>query len=318
MSSGVLFVHLLGTFFYWKVIAVVCSVLPLVAGVFIVFAFPESPSWLTKKGRLGDAEKAFKWYRGNCAKASKELKALLRSKIPLENAQNVNTFKYLTKKEFLKPVFIMCLFLTAIDFSGSFAIVFYSVSLIQGVIGEGINEYSATILVDTLRVASAVAACFIIKHCKRKTLLLFSGIGCGSSAFALSFFLYISKSYSLLLSNFSVLPLVFIMGHVVFMMIGMAPLSSCLISEVFPLRMRGFGSCVVLGVSYVNLFVAIKTTPAMFDGLGYAGSFFVYGVVVFVGAVVLYAFLPETTGAQLMEARGAVENGVGRGSERVS
>lgn len=292
--------------------------LPLVAGVFIVFAFPESPSWLTKKGRFGDAEKAFKWYRGNCAKAKKELKALLGSKTPIQNTQNVKTIKYLMKKEFLRPVFLMCLFLTAIDFSGSFAIVFYSISLIRGVVGEAINEYSATILVDSLRVASAIAACFIINHCKRKTLLILSGIGCGSSAFALSAFLYLSKTYQSLLSSFSVLPLFFIMGHVVFMMIGMAPLSSCLISEVFPLRMRGFGSCVVLGVSYVNLFVAIKTTPAMFDGLGYAGSFFVYGLVVFVGSIVLYVALPETTGAQLMEARYAVENSMKRDNEGVS
>lgn len=61
--SGVLTQFLLGTFLHWRSVALVSSVLPVVACILLFFV-PESPYWLASKNRLDEAQKSIAWLRG--------------------------------------------------------------------------------------------------------------------------------------------------------------------------------------------------------------------------------------------------------------
>jgi len=60
MALGISYVYLLGTFLPWHILSYICSVVPLITFVGIIFA-PESPYWLFANGKVAEAEKAYNW-----------------------------------------------------------------------------------------------------------------------------------------------------------------------------------------------------------------------------------------------------------------
>jgi hypothetical protein len=63
MALGISYIYLLGAFLPWHLLAYVCCAVPFVTVVGVMFA-PESPVWLKANGRLGEAERAANWLKG--------------------------------------------------------------------------------------------------------------------------------------------------------------------------------------------------------------------------------------------------------------
>ena len=60
---------------HWKVVCVVCGLLPVVTFVSMIF-LPETPPWLVLHGRKEEAERVLRWLRGEKFDISAELSAL--------------------------------------------------------------------------------------------------------------------------------------------------------------------------------------------------------------------------------------------------
>lgn len=73
--AGILFVYIIGaiTTVFWM--NVICSIFPLVFGIFFFF-MPESPVYLVSKNRNEEAAKAFKWLRGRRYNPTQEIEDL--------------------------------------------------------------------------------------------------------------------------------------------------------------------------------------------------------------------------------------------------
>ncbi|XP_041984066.1 facilitated trehalose transporter Tret1-like [Aricia agestis] len=75
---GILLLHILGHFLYWKTVILVPVTLA-VTSFAIVSTWPESPSWFASKNNFRECERTFYWLRGKSTDSVQELKELIEA-----------------------------------------------------------------------------------------------------------------------------------------------------------------------------------------------------------------------------------------------
>lgn len=204
------------------------------------------------------------------------------------------------KGRFLKPMAIIVVFLVMTQFTGVNAIAFYSVAIIQETIGGGLNEYTAMLLVDVLRVVASLIACILLRKMGRRPLALISGIGCTTSLIFLALFTYLPNALPSF-SNYTTISILFLMTYVFFVTIGLTPLPWAMVGELFPLNSRDYGSGIASSTAFLSMFAVVKTCPYMFNAIGSSGTFLVYGGVALAETIFLFLVLPETKNKTLQQ-----------------
>lgn len=297
MAWGLFLVHFLGTFLDWKITSGISCVLPIFSLVVLVLV-PESPSWLAKKGKSEEAEKAFFWCRGKSEEAKKEITEMLQR----QKNQSEDTKTKLFTREFLKPLIVIVVFIVTNQWAGVNALTFYTVSIMRKTLGQGLDEYLAMLIVDLIRVIMSVVTCVIMKKIGRRPLALLSGVGTFSSLFLLSGYTFTSKFFPTLVDSwYSIIPMASLVAYITFITIGFVPLPWAMMGEIFPLVHRNIGSSISSFMAFAAFFSVVKTSPEMFDTLGTDGTFFIYGMVAFWGTIFNWFFLPETKDKTLNE-----------------
>lgn len=305
VSLGILIVHLCGTFLHWQQTATICSFFPLLCFVIIVLV-PESPSWLLSKGDVEKAKEAFIWLRGNGPEAADELQDLVDKQARVKMEANANSWKnvheQVTKMSFLRPLLVILVFFFVMQFSGVNIVIFYSVAIMKESLGNGgLNEYTATIIIDLVRVFMSILACVLLRQVGRRPLAIFSASGTALSLGGLSLYHYLVHTDEFGHVALSWLPLVLLVAYTSFISIGVMPLPWCMTGELFPLSVRGLGSGISAAFNFMVFFVVIKTGPSLFLAMGTEGAYLVYGTVALAGAVFLYLSLPETKNRTLQQ-----------------
>lgn len=202
--------------------------------------------------------------------------------------------KKINRPEFWKPLLIINLYFFTTQFSGVNAVAFYSVTIMKDTMGSEINEYLATIIIDTLRVFMSILACILTRNYGRRPLTLLSGLGTAASLIGLA-------ANSHLAGQHALFAMTALMGYVSFVSIGLVPLPWALTGEVFPLAVRGIASGCTSAFAFVVFFTVVKTAPLMFRDLGTGGTFFFYGAIALAGTIILYFFMPETRNKTLLD-----------------
>lgn len=309
VSLGVLLTHLLAIYMTWNQNAIVCGLLPFFSYIFITFA-PESPAWLLRTNRHQKAFTAFHWLRGNNQTAIEEFKRMADAQSELHAKQmadansdgnSISRFhEWFAQKSFRKPLIIISIYFATLQCSGANAVTFYTVTILKDSVGARINEYTATIIIDSVRLIASIMACVVVKNVGRRPLTMFSGIATVLCLFGLSFYLHASSQNVQLKENIAV-PLILFAFYILVLSIGLNPLPWCLTGELFPLRFRAFGSSVVTFFNFLCFFAVVKSSPTLFTTYGSSNAFFLYGVLTLAGTILLTILLPETRNKSLQE-----------------
>lgn len=322
IAFGVLLTHSMALYVKWTVNAIVCALFPLISYVLITFA-PESPSWLLRKNRIQEAYHSFKWLRGADERTIKEFQSMIDAQMKTTNSnqhqnddvdndqyqkQNERHCSNLIKKfhelimdtSFTRPWIILSVYFATLQLSGSTVITFYTVSILRESLGTQINEYTATLIIDIMRLISSMIACIAMRNVGRRILTIISGISTAICLFSLSIYLYLSTK----MVNFTTtatIPLILFAIYILVLSIGISPLPWCLTSELFPLRYRAIGTAFVTFFNFLCFFGVVKTNPSFFEAYGASYTFFIYGVFTIAGTIFLIVYLPETKNKSLQE-----------------
>ncbi|XP_023024324.2 facilitated trehalose transporter Tret1 isoform X1 [Leptinotarsa decemlineata] len=302
VALGLFLSHLFGTFFSWRTTALICASLPVLSQIIILFV-PESPSWLAKKGQPKRAQQSFYWCRGYSEEAKRELAVMLerQEQTPAGDKKTLpEKLRELLVPEFLKPLGIIVFYIVSNQWAGINALTFYTVSIMKETIGEGVNEYLAMLIVDTIRVLMSLVACVLLRKIGRRPLALVSGVGTSVSLLSIGAYSFLAKSYPQLKSA-SYVPMISLVAYMVFITVGFVPLPWAMIGEIFPLKNRSVGSGISSFMAFTAFFSVVKTSPGMFQNLGTGATFFTYGLVAVVATIFVYFLLPETKGRILHE-----------------
>ncbi|WP_066903281.1 sugar porter family MFS transporter [Millisia brevis] len=279
----------------WRYMLAVCAI-PAVFLFLGMMRMPESPRWLISKGRDTDALAVLMQVRSE-DRARAEMAEV--EELAEEEAVSNTGGWYDLAIPWVRRIMIAAIGLAiAQQITGINSVMYYGTELLKT---AGFDSQSAIIANVASGVAavvgSAICIFFLIDRIPRRTIIL-AGLTATTTC------------HGLIVIAASVLPdgigkawaiLALVVAFVFSMQTALnVPVWVCL-SELFPLRLRGFGMGLSVLVLWVTNAIVAFSFPIMISITGITGSFLVFFVLGLIFLAFLYKMLPNTSGRSLEE-----------------
>ena len=266
------------------------AAVPAVAFGTGLFFIPNSPRWLVAQGHADQAEAVLKRLR-TPRRATSEL-----SEIQKSVAQQKGHWSELLGP-LLRPAMIVGIGLAvAQQITGINTVIYYAPTIFRF---AGMTSASVAILasvgVGVVNVIMTVVAMQLIDKVGRRPLLLVSLAGMTLSLFVLG----LAFSLPHLAAMMGWIAPVSLMAYVGFYAVGLGPVFWLVLSEIYPLRMRGRAMSIGTIANWgANLIVAL-TFLTLTQVLGKSATFWLYGAISIGAWLFAFFLVPETKGKTL-------------------
>ncbi|MFZ3200163.1 MAG: sugar porter family MFS transporter [Candidatus Acidiferrales bacterium] len=202
----------------------------------------------------------------------------------------------------LRPALIIGIGLAAFQqFTGINTVIYYAPTIFQL---AGLKSNSVAILatagVGVVNVLMTVVALWLLDRAGRRPLLLWGIVGMVVSLGFLGF-AFVSPKLTQVLSPVAV---VCVMFYVACFAISLGPVFWLMISEIYPLKIRGRAMGVATVSNWGSNMIVALTFLSLLEWLGNAWTFWVYALVGVAAWIFVYKLVPETKGKTLEEIEG--------------
>lgn len=255
-----------------------------------LFFVPESPRWLTKQERTGEALAVLSRVAG------REQARVEMQQIQETIAEESGSLSQLLQPGLRTALIIAVVLAVLQQITGINTVLFYGSIIFKEQVGNQSTSSAigANVIVGFINFVSTIIALWIIDKVGRKALLMFSAGGMAVSQILLGMaFLLEPRPGSVILA--------LILLCVACFAVGLGPGVWVLMSELFPTRIRGramsiatislWSACVVLTLTFLSLVQAITAS----------GAFWVYALMSITTVVFVWRVTPETKGKSLEE-----------------
>jgi MFS transporter, SP family, galactose:H+ symporter len=291
ITSGILLAYVVDAAFAptngWRLMFAFGAIPAIVLGLGISF-LPESPRWLLLHRRKQEAVKVLTRIRRG-QDVTTEVNDILEHADP-GHGRLADVFSPI-----VLPVLFCGVALAVIQqITGINTVIYYAPTIFQAA-GFHSNETAiiATAGVGLVNVLMTVVSIPLIDKLGRRPLLLISLSGMGVALAALGIGFAIG---GVILKWIGVLSLAL---YIAAFAIGLGPVFWLLISEIFPLNVRGQGASVATMANWLSNFIVSLTFLSLLNALGSVWTFILYAVLCAVGVCFCLRFIPETKGVPL-------------------
>jgi sugar porter (SP) family MFS transporter len=263
---------------------------------------PESPRWLARYLHPESARAVLVRIRGT-QDVEPEFQEILGS---LTHAEERGTWSDLLHRN-VRPALVVGIGLAIFQqVTGINTVIYYAPTIIQL---AGLSSASAAILatagIGLVNVLMTIVAMLLIDRVGRRPLLL-TGIAGMIVSLGVLGFVFRSGAQNAVTVRVAVITL---MAYVTFFAISLGPIFWLLISEIFPLKIRGQAEGTAAGTNWVfNLLISI-TFLTLVELIGLARTFWLYGSLAIAALVFCYYLVPETKGRSLEEIEASWRSG---------
>ncbi|WP_423747376.1 sugar porter family MFS transporter (plasmid) [Haladaptatus sp. SPP-AMP-3] len=267
------------------------GMIPAVVLAIGMVKMPESPRWLYENGRTDDARKVLKRTRKTGVDA--ELAEIEKT----VEKQSDSGFADLLEP-WLRPALIVGLGLAVFQqITGINAVMYYAPTILESTGFGSATSILATTGIGVINVVMTIVAIALIDRVGRRKLLL---VGTGGMIVTLSILgvVFYVPGFGGILGWVATGSL---MLFVAFFAIGLGPVFWLLISEIYPLSVRGSAMGTVTVANWgANLLVSLAF-PMLTANIGESFTFWLFGICSLMAFVFAHRLVPETKGRSLEE-----------------
>lgn len=294
ITAGILFSYVVNAVFAnvthdWRLM-LLAGVVP--AGVlFIGMLFlNDTPRWLVLKGRDEDAKNAFIKIQGNID-TDYEIGEIKKS------FETGSSKKFEFKKWLFMPFVVGIGIMFAQICTGINTIIYYAPTIFK-MAGFDSNQSAiyATSLIGVVNFLMTFVAIAYSDKIGRKPLLYIGLTGVMLSLIVMGGVFALSNELGSLVKWLAVGSLMF---YIVCFAFSLGPIGMTLISEVFPLKVRGVAMSICIFFNFVFNFMVTYSFPLMLHKIGAAYTFWFFVIICIICLFFVYYLVPETKGIAL-------------------
>lgn len=297
VTMGILFSYLSNAFFAefyqsWRLMLLIGVVPALILAIGISF-MSDTPRWYVLKGRFDDAKAVLEKIQPNVNSEDEinKIKSLI--------SENDAKEKFKFKKWMIFPLIVGVGGMFVQQWTGINTIIYYAPTILQQAgFSDNLGAICATIGIGVVNFLMTFVAIFATDKVGRKPLLYVGLVGMAICLFMLA----CSFKYTGLLGdNAKYFALLSTILYIMFFAMSLGPVMILLVSEVFPLRIRGTMMSISMMSNFVfNFTVSLSFLP-MLKAFGEFNTFMLFSILSILSIIFVKYVIPETKGITLEE-----------------
>lgn len=291
ITIGILLAYIMNYLFSstqeWRWMFAVAFI-PCFIQLILLFFITDTPSWFISHGKTARAYKIL-----DKSKRDRKNEEIFVQK---NVSRKEGRFKALLHPSVRKPFFVGIGISVFQQITGINAVIYYSPKIFQMAGYETAESaISVTLSIGIINVLMTVIALWFIDRLGRRPLLVIgiSGMMISLALMGWSFFAQIGGIGFIAVGS--------LMTYVAFFAIGMGPIPWLIISEIFPLKIRGKAMGIAVFANWFCNYLVSLTFLSLLDGLGASGTFWLYTMICALALWFVIKKVPETKGKTLEE-----------------
>ncbi|KAK1581627.1 hypothetical protein Q3G72_007538 [Acer saccharum] len=184
---------------------------------------------------------------------------------------------------------------------GVYGFLFYASTIFESAVkfATGFSSRIGTIIAGVVQIVTTTLGLILIDRSGRRPMLLVSTVGacvgCVITAMA-----FVFKDLNFGTEVTGILVLIGVVAYLGFLQLGLGGIPWIIMSEIFPINIKGPAGSLVILVSWTGSWIVSYTFDYLFEWSS-AGTFFMYGVICALGILFIAKLVPETKGQTLEE-----------------
>ncbi len=301
ITIGILLSYIVGVIFApvegWRWMFAV-ALIPAVVLFIGMFSLPESPRWLFNKGQIDRARSV-----------------LSRSRSPEEIEQEITEMQQVQQQEsqqsqagfgellapYVRPALIIGIGLAIFQqITGINTVIYYAPTILEN---AGFSVQGALVAnaigVGLVNVGFTILAVRVIDRVGRRPLLLIGLVGMTISLALLAIVFTVGGTN--VSTSLGILTTACLGLYIASFAISLGPVFWLMISEIYPLRIRGTAMSAASIANWGSNFIVALMFPVLLEGLGGATLFWIFAVLGIAAWVFIFLRVPETKNRSLEE-----------------
>jgi sugar porter (SP) family MFS transporter len=267
------------------------GICPALFQIFALFFLPETPAWLFKHGFDDRGIHVLKRLRKD-----KEWTHQIAAMKSAASYHKRGHWKALFSPQLRYVVIVGSCLSIFQQITGINTVIYYAPKIFQTAgMASATGAIFASLGIGVINVLATFFSTWILDRVGRRILLL---IGIGGMALALSL---LSLAYFCGSARIDMIAFISLVGYVAFFGIGLGPVTWVVLSEIYPLKVRGKAMTVAAFGNWLFNYLVSLTFLDFIEKLRPQGTFLLYALISALAFWFVYRFIPETKGKSLEE-----------------